>query len=387
MPDNVISHIQNMPKTVPRPAPEDLVSKLARESVELVKLPFDELVDKKTTMLFWTLKESVGRQDRKIYLTDRAIDTIFENVDRYRICVMEAAGVPGSTRPAEYRPDMPGGSGKKIKPGIIGKGLNWLDKKAKAVGGALSNFGHQFTTNVTKEKLKMNWQQKGKPSDSDALAAWMVTQGVPQQIVTDIYTSMGIPYTAPADKPADSLTAEPEVTTPTPAPTPKTEPTVTPTVTPTTPTVATTTPTVTPTTPTPAAKTSQTMQPQGFNASNIGNLKPTPGSIVPKPAAKAATPDYSKSITGYGKQSMTVNPMKTKQKEPAVAESLTWSRGFNPGGMVFEKMAKSRELSSKLSEMSGGMGAASVGTAMSGNGFVNGGPGTISRPKLKKAKK
>ena len=42
----------------------------------------------------------------------------------------------------------------------------------------------------------------------------------------------------------------------------------------------------------------------------------------------------------------------------------------------------------KFEEMAGGMGASSVGTSMGGgNGFVNGGPGTISRPKTKKAKK
>jgi hypothetical protein len=41
-----------------------------------------------------------------------------------------------------------------------------------------------------------------------------------------------------------------------------------------------------------------------------------------------------------------------------------------------------------VKEMAGGMGASSVGTSMGGgNGFANGGPGTVSRPKLKKAKK
>ena len=43
----------------------------------------------------------------------------------------------------------------------------------------------------------MNWHQAGKPSDSDQLAAWLVGQGVPQEVVTSVFGKMGIPYTAP----------------------------------------------------------------------------------------------------------------------------------------------------------------------------------------------
>jgi len=100
--------------------------------------------------------------------------------------------------PDQYAPAMSGGAGVPSKPGLIGRGLNWLDRGVKKVGGALSNFGHQFTTNVTKEKLKMNWHQAGKPSDSDQLATWLVGQGVPQAVVTSVFGKMGIPYTAPA---------------------------------------------------------------------------------------------------------------------------------------------------------------------------------------------
>jgi hypothetical protein len=102
-------------------------------------------------------------------------------------------------------------AGKTSKPGMIGRGLNWLDQKTKAVGGALSNFGHQFTTDVTKEKLKMNWHQAGKPSDSDQLAAWLVTQKVPQQVVTSVFSKMSIPYTAPATAQPAGQSASPAV--------------------------------------------------------------------------------------------------------------------------------------------------------------------------------
>jgi hypothetical protein len=96
---------------------------------------------------------------------------------------------------------------------LFGKGLDWVNKAAGKVGGALGTLGHQFTTNVTKEKLKMNWQLKGKPSESDQLSAWLVTQGVPQQVITAVYNKMGIPHTAPAATPAATGTAPTAATT------------------------------------------------------------------------------------------------------------------------------------------------------------------------------
>jgi hypothetical protein len=94
-----------------------------------------------------------------------------------------------------------------------------LSRGLSRVGGALSTFGRQFTTNVTKEKLKMNWHQQGKPSDSDQLAAWLVKQGVPQDVVTPIYKKRGLPVAA-AEPTAPTPTA-PTPTAPTPtAPTP-----------------------------------------------------------------------------------------------------------------------------------------------------------------------
>jgi len=165
------------------------------ESISFKKLSAYDLIDKKTTAFNWALNESIGNKNRNINLTTVGVYTIFENVDRYRLAVMEVAGVPGSTRPEQYRPDEPEGKGKESKPGLIGRGLNWLDKTAGKVGGALSNFGHQFTTNVTKEKLKMNWTQKGEQSDSDEVAAFMKSQGVPEDVISTIYTKMGLPYT------------------------------------------------------------------------------------------------------------------------------------------------------------------------------------------------
>lgn len=183
-----------------------------RESIKFKKLSVDKLIDQKTTVLSWALSESVGRKSQSVNLTTVGTYTVFENVDRYRRALLEYADPatgPGRPQlPDYYRPDMPDAPVTPTeKPGMIGRGLNWLDKAAGKVGGALSNFGHQFTTNVTKEKLKMNWHQAGKPTDSDQLAAWLVKQGVPQDVVSSVYSSMGIPYTAAPAAPAEPAAA------------------------------------------------------------------------------------------------------------------------------------------------------------------------------------
>ena len=188
-----------------------------QESVKFKIIPASRLIDQKATVLSWALNESVGRKNNSVNLTIVGTYAVFENVELYRRALLEYAGQqPGRPElPDQYRPDMPGGAGVPSKPGLIGRGLNALDRGVKKVGGALSNFGHQFTTNVTKEKLKMNWQQAGKPSDSDQLAAWLVGQGVPQPVVTSVFGKMGIPYTAPAAQPvsqADAQTAAPAKT-------------------------------------------------------------------------------------------------------------------------------------------------------------------------------
>jgi LysM repeat protein len=183
-----------------------------QESVKFKIIPASRLIDQKATVLNWALNESVGRRSHSVNLTAVGTYTVFENVERYRQALLEYAGntQPGRPElPDEYRPDMSGGAGVPSKPGLIGRGLNYLDRGVKKVGGALSNFGHQFTTNVTKEKLKMNWHQARKPSDSDQLAVWLVGQGVPQPVVTSVFSKMGIPYTAPTAQATAQPTAQP----------------------------------------------------------------------------------------------------------------------------------------------------------------------------------
>jgi LysM repeat protein len=200
---------------------ESVWSKVA-ESVKFKTLPVDRLIDDRITILSWALNESIGRKSKSINLSTVGVYTVFENIDRYRKAILgerlpSTVVGPGREQLPDYgRPDAPGAPAPvtpAAKKGWVGKGLDWVNKAAGKVGGALGTLGHQFTTNVTKEKLKMNWQLKGRPSESDQLSAWLVTQGVPQQVITTVYNKMGIPHTAPAATPAATGTAPTAATT------------------------------------------------------------------------------------------------------------------------------------------------------------------------------
>jgi hypothetical protein len=319
-----------------------------QESVKFKILPASKLIDQKATVLNWALNESVGRRSKSVNLTTIGTYTVFENVERYRKALLEYAGgtQPGRPElPDQYRPDMPGGAGVPSKPGLIGRGLNWLDKKAGQVGGALSNFGHQFTTNVTKEKLKMNWHQAGKPSDSDQLAAWLVGQGVPQEVVTSVYGKMSIPYTAPTTPSAAlGATAEPAQDTPVDAKAQKELPWLGKDLTtgknrtvdqitakPTDPTDT--------TDPTVSAPGTTTVNPAGFNAANIMKL-PGMEKYAKKPTP-VKTPNFAQQGGGYAKvnQPTTVSYSGMSGTKPAAPTIAPAGTKVTAGGPTADEKA------------------------------------------------
>ena len=198
------------------------------------------MIDRQATAHVWMLGESLGRNYKHRYhITEAGIDNIFKNVERYQrhiqIVVAESllneldtppAGVgASSTRlgggknlgvtaaptasgpdraniPAQLRPDMPDAAAPAKKPGLLGR--MWAGAK---------NIGHQFTTKTTAEKLKMNWHVKGKPTESDDIATFLQGQGVPANVISDVFTQSKLPVpqavTAAAAVPAPSAAATP----------------------------------------------------------------------------------------------------------------------------------------------------------------------------------
>jgi hypothetical protein len=186
-----------------------------------------------------------------------------------------------------YRPDAPDAPAPAAKkPGMISRGLS-------KVGGALSTAGRQFTTNVTKEKLKMNWHTKGKPSDSDQLAAWLVKQGVPQDVVATVYQKMNIPLAAPA-------AAAPATTATQPA--------------------------------AGAAPATTATQPASYNAANVMNMPGMAQNAKPKPANFAGP-------SGYGQ---TTTSVKAPAAATAPAQSAPAAAGHQPrvGGKIYDAIKR-----------------------------------------------
>jgi LysM repeat protein len=204
-----------------------------RNSLEFAAtvLPLAEMVDKRLTVFVRSLDESLGnKKHSKTYqLNSRGIDTVFENIQNYQLHItkiMEA--VPGTVGPNHLALDAPGAPvTPDAQPGAVGRGLNWLDKKFGQAAGAVKNFGHQFTTKVTKEKLKMDWHQAGKPTDSLELFSFLQNKGVPYAVLNDVFSKMKLPVPGATDTTATPTadTTPTATTAPTAdAPTPPTAP-------------------------------------------------------------------------------------------------------------------------------------------------------------------
>ena len=296
------------------------------ESINYKIIPADQLIDQKLTVMAWALNESTGRAPaRNIHLTHKGVVTVIENVDRYRRALLKELDAMGPNRtniPAVPRPDMPGVDAQPgaVQPGMIGKGLNWLDKTAGKVGGYFSKQAQNFTRKVTAAKLKTEWEQLGHFTDSDQIAAFLAKQGVPQGVITDVYGKMGIPYTAPATVPngtpapqpqggagiqtGDINAIDPSTGKPyekeklaakwnTPAPVPAPAPA---------PTTATT---PAPTTASTPGKTNTTTNGTGFNATNVMQLPGMEKYAKTTPVAPAKTANFGGGPTGYGKTTTT----------------------------------------------------------------------------------
>ena len=267
-----------------------------RESVNVLVLPMAQLRNQVSTRLLQELNESRGRPNSGLMLTDRGVNTVFENIDRYRRAISELTGVPGSTRPALYRPDAPDAPAPAAKkPGMISRGLS-------KVGGALSTAGRQFTTNVTKEKLKMNWHTKGKPSDSDQLAAWLAKeQGVPQDVVATVYQKMNIPLAAPAQQTATQPAAGAPATTATQ--------------------------------PAAGAPATTATQPPSYNAANVTNMPGMAQNAKPKPANFA-------SPSSYGQTTMSVKAPAAATAPAQAAPAAAADHQPQVGGKIYDAIKR-----------------------------------------------
>jgi hypothetical protein len=69
--------------------------------------------------------------------------------------------------------------------GAAGKAMDYAKTK-----------GHNLTTKITADKLNTAWEKAGKPTDSDQIATILKSNGVPEDVVKNVFAQMKIPVAA-----------------------------------------------------------------------------------------------------------------------------------------------------------------------------------------------
>lgn len=171
-----------------------------RESFAVTTMPLRDMINRRKTVYRWALHESQGQErGNNVMLNYQGVMHILEQTTALHNSLVEyvyrpdmpKASTDNNKTPgaAKSKPKKSGGklTGQARKPGVIGRGLNWLDQK-------MQTLGRQLTTKVTAEKLKMNWHQFGKPFDSEQLAQWLVdNQKISPEVVDQVYTQLKLP--------------------------------------------------------------------------------------------------------------------------------------------------------------------------------------------------
>jgi hypothetical protein len=154
-------------------------------------------------------RESRSRR-RSRQLNEYQVNRIFRRVARYQhmhnvlveSLIFKQQMLMERGDPQQYAAQLTGQNaaapGQPAKPGFFSR-----------VGQGLRTMGQQFTRVVTPEKLKMNWNAAGKPTDSAAVASILTQTGVDPQIVLDVYRDMKLPAPTHGRFAALAPTAEP----------------------------------------------------------------------------------------------------------------------------------------------------------------------------------
>jgi hypothetical protein len=206
-----------------------------------------EMFDRVATLQKWTLNESLGRKSRPLYLSERGIDTLFDNVEklwerdleekrRYdwgreanaeigraagrlgmtgqefvqqKPAAAAAMGIGGNTRtysnynsnpepnrfPGSPTPQKGNPNWRSTKyTGQVGnKFMDKVEKGLSTAGAYAGNFYKQATTKVTKEALMRQWVELNRPGDVDTIGQLLARNGVPQEYIMSLFRTMGLP--------------------------------------------------------------------------------------------------------------------------------------------------------------------------------------------------
>ena len=240
------------------------------EGITVGYLAKSEMFDKNMTLHKWALNESLGRKSRPLYLSERGIETLFDNVEKLWERDIEearrgnygreisnrqgqalsqklATGAPGaqdalaqakdaqagnaSNARHPYAPflsstpvgEIPGGKPPRTGApapadttapapeappadttpatppqtnytGQVGnKFMDKVEKGLTTAGAAAGKIWNRASTKVNKQRLMRMWQDAGSPGDVDSVAQILARNGVPQEYIMSLFSTMGFP--------------------------------------------------------------------------------------------------------------------------------------------------------------------------------------------------
>jgi LysM repeat protein len=217
------------------------------EGITVGYLAKSEMFDRTATLQKWALNESLGRKSRPLYLSERGIDTLFDNVEKLwerdieearrndwgreanaeigraagrlgmtgqefaqqKPVAAAAMGIGGNTRtysnytsnpepnrfPGSPKPQKGNPNWRSTKyTGQVGnKFMDKVEKGLSTAGAYAGNLYKQATTKVNKERLMRMWKDAGSPLEVDSVGQILARNGVPQEYIMSLFSTMGLP--------------------------------------------------------------------------------------------------------------------------------------------------------------------------------------------------
>jgi hypothetical protein len=217
------------------------------EGITVGYLAKSEMFDRAATLQKWTLNESLGRKGRPLYLSERGIDTLFDNVEKLwerdveearrndwgreanaeigraagrlgmtgqefvqqKPAAAAAMGIGGNTRtysnynsnpepnrfPGSPTPQKGNPNWRSTKyTGQVGnKFMDKVEKGLSTAGAVAGNLWNRASTKVNKQRLMRMWTDAGSPLDVDSIGQILARNGVPQEYIMSLFSTMGLP--------------------------------------------------------------------------------------------------------------------------------------------------------------------------------------------------
>jgi hypothetical protein len=217
------------------------------EGIAVGYLSKGEMFDRAATLQKWSLNESLGRKSRPLYLSERGLDTLFDNIEKLwerdieearrndwgreanaeigraagrlgmtgqefvqqKPVAAAAMGIGGNARtygagyanpepnrfPGSPTPQKGNPNWRSTKyTGQVGnKFMDKVEKGLSTAGAYAGNLYNRATTKVNKDRLMRMWKDAGSPLDVDSVGQILARNGVPQEYIMSLFSTMGLP--------------------------------------------------------------------------------------------------------------------------------------------------------------------------------------------------